>query len=71
MSEKKVTLKVSGWGCEGCSAATEDSLKKVKGVRSVSTNLDKGTADVVFDDSVASVRDLEKAVATAGYQVEH
>jgi copper chaperone CopZ len=69
MSEVKSTLKVAGWGCEGCSGATADALKKLAGVRSVTTDLEKGVAEVVHDDSKASRADLEKAVTEAGYQV--
>ncbi|MGI5861582.1 MAG: heavy-metal-associated domain-containing protein [Myxococcales bacterium] len=69
MSEVKATLKVAGWGCEGCAGATTDALKKVTGVRSVTTDLERGIAGVVYDDANASRADLVKAVSDAGYQV--
>lgn len=63
------TLQVQGWHCEGCSSATENALKKVPGVRSVKTDLKTGTAVVTFDDSKASLPQLEKAVEALGYKV--
>ena len=68
MSDATTTLKVSGWGCEGCTSATEDALRKVNGVRSVRTDLDQGTAEVVHDPEVSRT-DLAKAVTEAGYTV--
>lgn len=68
MSDTTTTLKVTGWGCEGCTSATKDALEKLEGVRSVKTDLDKGTAEIVHDDKVPRF-ELEKAVASAGYQV--
>lgn len=69
--EATTTLSVSGWHCGGCSAATEASLKKVGGVSSAKADLGSGTVKVTFDDSKATVADLEKAVEKAGYKVAH
>ncbi|HEY3448810.1 MAG TPA: heavy-metal-associated domain-containing protein [Myxococcales bacterium] len=69
--ETTATLNVSGWHCGGCSAATEASLKKVGGVTGAKAELSSGTVKVTFDDSKATVADLEKAVEKAGYKVVH
>jgi copper chaperone CopZ len=67
--ESTTTLKVSGWHCNGCSGATEASVKKVNGVKSAKATLEKGTLEVTWDEAKASVADLEKAVEKAGYKV--
>ncbi len=67
--EATTTLNVSGWHCGGCSAATEASLKKVSGVTSATAELSSGTVKVTYDDSKASLADLEKAVEKAGYKL--
>lgn len=63
------TLKVAGWGCEGCSGATEAALAKLPGVESAHADLSKGTVDVAFDEAKVGIPQLEKAVADSGYQV--
>lgn len=63
------TLKVSGWHCEGCSAATEQTLKKIDGVKAVKTDIGQGTAQVTYDDAKVSVADLQGAVEKIGYKV--
>ena len=67
--EATTTLNVSGWHCGGCSAATEASLRKVSGVKSAKAELGSGTVQVTYDESLAGLADLEKAVQKAGYQV--
>ncbi len=68
-SEKTASLKVTGWNCEGCTSHTEASLKKVPGVSAVKTDLKAGIATITFDEARATVADLEKAIAAAGYKV--
>ncbi|MBI5549007.1 MAG: heavy-metal-associated domain-containing protein [Deltaproteobacteria bacterium] len=67
--EVSTRLQVSGWHCGGCSAATEAALRKVGGVKAAKAELSQGTVSITYDDSVASLADLEKAVEKAGYQV--
>jgi copper chaperone CopZ len=63
-------LRVSGWHCAGCSAATEGAVKGVAGVKSAKADLRSGTLEVTYDDEEASLADLEEAVVKAGYEVE-
>jgi copper chaperone CopZ len=67
--DRTATLRVEGWTCGGCTAATRAALEKVPGVKDVKTDLESGTATVTFDDSKASVADLQKAVTATGYKV--
>ncbi len=69
-AETTQTIKVSGWHCGGCSASTEQALKKLEGVKSVTSDFEKGTASVTFDDSRIKLSDLERAITESGYKVK-
>lgn len=63
------TIHVSDWECPACPSKTEAELKKLPGVKTVTTDKKKGTAVVAYDDSKAKVADLEKAVEDSGFTV--
>ncbi len=65
----QTTVKVSGWHCAGCAEETADAIKKVKGVKSVDADFDKGEIVVAYDDAKAKPADFEKAVKKSGYHV--
>ncbi len=65
----QTTVKVAGWHCAGCAEETADAIKKVKGVKSVDADFDKGEIVVAYDDSKAKPADFEKAVKKSGYHV--
>lgn len=45
-------LRVDGMTCPFCVATSEKALKKIEGVKTVSTNLDEGVISVCADESV-------------------
>lgn len=60
-----VTFKIGGMcSCEG--PMVEKRLNKLKGVESFSLNLIMNQLKVVYDPSVISIADIEKAAAKAG-----
>ena len=65
---KRVVIPVGGMTCAACSRAVERSLKKVKGVESAYVNISTHKARVTFDQSVADLADMQKAIADAGYE---
>jgi copper chaperone CopZ len=65
----QTTVKVKGWHCAGCAEETADAIKKVKGVKSVDADFDKGEIVVAYDDAKAKPADFEKAVKKSGYHV--
>lgn len=67
--DQSVTLKVHGWHCAHCAAATAKALEKVKGVEAVNTALDKGTVKVKYDDTKTSLKQIKKAVTGSGFTV--
>ena len=68
--EATTTVKIQGWHCAGCAEETADAIKKVKGVKSVSSDFDKNEVVVAYDDTKAKPADFEKAVKKSGYKVE-
>lgn len=64
---KTVTLSVPGMNCDLCPLTIKKAISKVPGVASVEASYEKKQAVVTFDDSKASVDELLKATANAGY----
>jgi copper chaperone len=64
-----MTIQVKGMSCEHCQAAVEGALGGVAGVSSAKVDLSAGTAEVAFDEAAAGVKDFEKAVEEAGFEV--
>ena len=69
MAKKRAELKVSGMVCAVCTPAIEKSLRSLDGVASARVNLGTETASVEYDSEELSLKDLEKAVRDAGYDV--
>ncbi|MBQ9784401.1 MAG: heavy metal translocating P-type ATPase [Clostridia bacterium] len=65
---KVTTLHVEGMMCQHCVAHVKAALEGVKGVKSVTVDLDAKTATVEAPESV-SAETLASAVVSAGYQV--
>lgn len=68
MSEN-IVLKISGMHCNSCSSLIELTLKKEKGVESISVDYPKGEARLQFDPSVTSIAAISEAVRELGYEV--
>ena len=67
--KKKAELKISGMHCATCAINIEESLSKVESVSNAQVNFGTDTAHVEFDPAKVSIKDLEKAVTDAGYEV--
>lgn len=65
----EVKLKVDGMVCEeGCVKAVDNALGKLTGVTKKDVKL--GSADVTFDASKTSKKDIIAAIEKAGYTVK-
>lgn len=64
---RTITLSIQSMSCASCVGRVDRALETVPGVLSVSVNLAAETATVVFAEGAATVRDLIKASADAGY----
>jgi P-type Cu+ transporter len=60
----------SGVACATCMRAIESELERVRGVRSVRTDVVNERASIEFDPSAVSIDEMRDAVASIGYRVE-
>ena len=67
---QKVGLNIGGMTCAACVFHVEKALKEVDGVVSVDVNLATERATLHYLGDVATLDDLSRAVAGAGYSVE-
>ena len=54
--------------CQGCVNSVTNALKAVFGVKQVNVSLERNQAAVTFDDTLATVNDLQKAIEEAGFE---
>ncbi|MCC6799434.1 MAG: heavy metal translocating P-type ATPase, partial [Anaerolineae bacterium] len=69
MSEKQLTLPVSGMTCANCVASVERNVRKLDGVREANVNFASERLSLVYDDSLLSTGDIIARVRKAGYDV--
>jgi len=69
MTERKVTLPVTGMTCANCAANIERGVKKLPGVDEVHVNFASEKAAVTFDASRVDVSDLIEKITKSGYGV--
>lgn len=64
---QKVTLRVVGLHCQGCVKSLTKAFLNVNGVQQAEVSLEKGTADVVFDEGQVGVETLVDTIENAGF----
>jgi Cu+-exporting ATPase len=69
MSERDLTLPVTGMTCANCSATVERTLRKLPGVHEVAVNYATDRARVVFDSDEVDVERLAAEIERVGYGV--
>ncbi len=69
MSTVKKTFPVTGMTCASCAATVEKTLNAQKGVEQASVNLANNTALVVFDNDLANISNVKRAVQASGYDL--
>jgi copper chaperone len=67
--QKKVVLEDLGMVCPLCRSAVASKLKKTPGVVSYEVDLGTDSATVLYDPDEATIGELKRAIADAGYQV--
>ncbi|HIJ99195.1 TPA: heavy-metal-associated domain-containing protein [archaeon] len=65
---KKIKITISGMHCASCAGNVERSLRKVRGVKSVSVSVMTNKGIVEAEDNVPE-EELKKAVARTGYKI--
>ena len=66
---RQMTFGVTGMTCASCVGRVEQALKRAPGVLEASVNLTNEKATVEYLASEVELRDLEKAIQSAGYGV--
>lgn len=66
---KVSVLNIEGMGCSGCVNTVENTLSALPGVKTAVANLEKGIAEVNYDEKEVQKSDFKKAVEEAGYQM--
>lgn len=69
MSEKQLTLPVTGMTCANCVATVERNVRKLDGVREANVNFASERLSLVYDDALLSTADIIARVRKAGYDV--
>lgn len=65
----QIQLNVKGMSCGHCKMAVTNALEELDGVKSVEVSVEKGKADVEYDDSKVSIEQMKEAVEEQGYDV--
>jgi copper chaperone len=65
-----IVLKIKGMSCQHCVMSITKSLKGLKGVKDVKVSIEKGSADVNYENNLVTLSQMKDAVADAGYAVE-
>jgi P-type Cu+ transporter len=68
MNHKKETIVIEGMHCASCVRMIERSLSKVKGVKEANVNLATSKANITYDPSISTRKDLEAAIDRTGYK---
>jgi Cu+-exporting ATPase len=66
---KQTSLQITGMTCATCAGTVEKKLSELRGVSKAGVNLASEKATVEYDPSLATEKDLVKAVEDAGYGV--
>lgn len=65
----KATFLVTGLHCPPCTTTVQNSLSRVKGVKSVAVNWNTKNAKIEFDESVLPVQSLAAAIDTTPHMM--
>lgn len=63
----EITLKIEDMSCQHCVMSVKKAVDSVKGVSS--SDVEIGSARVVYDESVTDKIEIVKAVQSSGYKV--
>ena len=70
MTERSVTLEITGMHCAACAQTVEKALRRVGGVAEANVNLAAETARVTFDPTQTGIKRLIAVVQDTGYTAE-
>ena len=65
---KEVKLNIEGMHCTGCSTRLEKVLNNVDGVEGAKVSLEEKKADIKYDETQVSEKELIEAVEDTGFK---
>lgn len=65
---KEVKLNIEGMHCTGCSTRLEKVLNNVDGVEGAKVSLEEKKADIKYDETQVSEKELIEVVEDAGFK---
>jgi P-type Cu+ transporter len=69
MSEKQITLPITGMTCANCSNTIERNLKKLKGIAQINVNYANQQATCSFDTTLLKENEIIDKIVSIGYDV--
>jgi len=68
-AKKEMTIRIKGMHCATCTDTVAEAISSLEGVENVRVNLATEKASFVYDPSLATIAQVEKAVQNSGYDV--
>ena len=65
---KKISLKIEGMHCEGCSNRLTRVLENLDGVNSANVSLENKEADIEYDENTLNTEEIKEAISDAGFE---
>ncbi|AQQ55289.1 copper chaperone CopZ [Planococcus lenghuensis] len=66
---EQTTLQINGMTCGHCKAAVDGALRNLQGVQNVQVDVAKGVAEVTYNNSEVTTKNMKEAVEEQGYDV--
>lgn len=67
--KEEAVLRIKGMHCATCTDTVREALESLKGVENARVNLATERATFIYDPTLASIDDFEKAVKESGYEI--
>jgi copper chaperone CopZ len=68
--EVKTQIKIKGMTCASCATAVQQALTNIKGVKKAEVILQKNLAEITYDDTQASEKQLREAIQRTGFTAQ-
>lgn len=66
---KTKKLKIGGMTCINCQNKIENKLRNTAGIKSVNVSYSKGTAEIVYDIDIISLKNIQAVIKKLGYSI--
>ena len=64
-----INIGIKGMTCTSCEAHINHSVNQLKGILKVKSSYENGNAEIKFDKSETTIKEIEKAINSTGYSV--